>query len=81
MGILIAGVAIQDPPRVPEQAALMIAPNGRLVEQLSGSVLERALAEAQGVDIGETLLKDVIDAIRAAADDDRIEALVLVRPA
>ena len=77
VGILIAGVATQDPPRVPEQAALMVAPEGRLVEELSGSVLERALAEAQGVDIGETLLKDVIDAIRAAADDDRIEALVL----
>lgn len=77
VGILIAGVATQDPPRVPEQAALMVAPEGRLVEQLSGSVLERALAQAQGVALGETLLKDVIDAIRAAADDDRIEALVL----
>ncbi|MDD9999393.1 MAG: signal peptide peptidase SppA, partial [Rhodospirillaceae bacterium] len=77
VGILIAGVATQDQPRVPEQAALMVAPEGRLVEQLSGGVLERALAEAQGVNVGETLLKDVVDAIRAAADDDRIEALVL----
>ena len=77
VGILIAGLATQDPPRVPEQAALMVAPEGRLVEELSGGVLERALAQAQGVDMGETLLKDLVDAIRAAADDDRIEALVL----
>ena len=77
VGVLIAAIATQDPPRVPEQAALMVAPEGRLVEQLSGDVLDRALAEARGVNIGETLLKDVIDAIRAAADDDRIEALVL----
>ena len=77
VGVLIAGIATQDPPRVPERAALMVAPEGRLVEQLSGGVLERALAEAQGVDMGETLLKDLVDAISAAADDDRIEALVL----
>ena len=74
--VLLAGV-VRDQPRVPEQAALMVAPEGALVEQLSGGLLERALAEAQGVDIGETLLKDVVDAIRAAADDDRIQALVL----
>ena len=76
-GVLIAGVATQEQPRVPAQAALTVAPEGALVEQLSGGVLERALAEAQGVDVGETLLKDLVDAIRAAADDDRIEALVL----
>ena len=74
--VLLAGVA-RDQPRVPEQAALMVAPEGALVEQLTGGLLERALAEAQGVDMGETLLKDLVDAIRAAADDDRIQALVL----
>ena len=77
VGILIAAIATQDPPRVPEQAALMVAPEGRLVEQLSGDALDRALAEVRGVNIGESLLKDLVDAIRAAADDDRIEALVL----
>ena len=76
VGILLAGV-VRDQSRVPEQAALMIAPDGALVEQLSGGLLERALAEAQGVNVGETLLQDLVEAIRAAADDDRIEALVL----
>ena len=74
--VLVAGAA-RDRPQVPEQAALMLAPEGALVEELSGGLLERALAEAQGVDIGETLLRDLVEAIRAAADDDRIEALVL----
>ena len=74
--ILLAGVA-REQPRVPAQAALMVAPQGDLVEQLSGGPLERGLAAAQGVGLGETLLKDHIDAIRAAAEDDRIEALVL----
>ncbi len=76
VGVLVAGVA-RDQPRLPAQAALSIAPEGALVEQLTGNPLERGLAAAQGISISETLLKDLIDAIRAAADDDRIEALVL----
>ena len=76
VGVLAAAIA-RDQPQVPGQAALMVAPEGALVEQLSGGLLERGLAEAQGVDMGETLLKDLVDAIRAAADDDRIRALVL----
>ena len=76
VGILLAGVS-RDQPRVPARAALSIAPEGVLVEQLSGGPLERGLAAAQGLDLGETLLKDLIDAIRGAAEDDRIEALVL----
>ena len=63
--------------RVPSVAALRIAPQGNLVDQLSGDPLQRALARAQGQQISETLLRDVIDAIRAARDDDRIKALVL----
>ena len=75
--VVLIAAAARDQPLVPEQAALMVAPEGALVEELSGGLLERALAEAQGVDIGETLLRDLVDAIRAAAEDDRIEALVL----
>ena len=76
VGILLAGVS-RDQPRLPARAALAIAPEGVLVEQLAGGPLERGLAAAQGLDLGETLLKDLIDAIRGAAEDDRIEALVL----
>jgi len=64
-------------PIVPRTAALVVAPQGALVEQLSGDPFERALAEAYGQGNPETLVRDVIDAIEAAGKDDRIKALVL----
>jgi protease-4 len=64
-------------PVVPRTAALVVAPQGALVEQLSGDPFERALAEAYGQGNPETLVRDVIDAIEAAGKDERIKALVL----
>jgi protease-4 len=74
--LLIVGLAGQRF-LVPESAALVVAPQGTLVDQLSGDPLERALAKARGLQLQETLLRDLIDAIRAARDDARIETLVL----
>jgi len=62
---------------VPGRAALVIAPEGVLVDQLSGDPLERAIARVRGTPLQETLLRDVLDAVRAARDDDRIKAIVL----
>lgn len=73
----IAGALQGSIPKLPAKAALVIAPSGEIVEQLSGDPLERAIAEAQGGGDGETLLRDLTDAIDAAAKDDRIQALVL----
>jgi len=64
-------------PLVPDKAALVIAPQGPLVEQLSGDALERAVAEALRQQPTETLLRDVVDAIEAAGKDNRISALYL----
>jgi protease-4 len=64
-------------PNVPERAALVVAPEGRLVEQLSGDPLQRAFEEARGKERAETLLWDLTDGIRAAAKDKRIAVLVL----
>jgi len=64
-------------PLVPDKAALVIAPQGPLVEQLSGDPLERALAESLRQLPAETLLRDVVEAIEHAADDERISALYL----
>jgi protease IV len=64
-------------PIVPASTALVIAPQGALVEQLSGDPLERAIAEAYGQGIAETLVRDVVDAIELAAKDSRVKALVL----
>ena len=64
-------------PRIPSKAALLVAPQGELVEQLSGAPVERALQEARGEGHAETLLWDLTDSIHAAASDTRIPVLAL----
>jgi len=64
-------------PLVPENAALVVAPEGPLVEQFTGDPVERAVAQSLRRGPVETRLRDLVDAIRAAAEDDRISALYL----
>src|SRR5215469_15643832 len=75
-GVLV-GVLRGSVPRIPSKAALLVVPEGQLVEQLSGDPLERALQETRGETHRETLLWDLTDSIRAAANDSRIAALAL----
>jgi protease IV len=56
---------------------LLVAPEGQLVEQLTGEPVQRAFQEARGEERAETLLWDLTDAIRAAASDSRIRVLAL----
>src|SRR3984957_3262007 len=64
-------------PIIPRSAALVIAPQGQLVEQLSGDPVRRAFGEASGGPAPETLQRDVTDAIAAAKADSRIKLIVL----
>ncbi len=64
-------------PIVPRHAALVLNPQGRIVEQLSGDPFERAIADATGEGEPQTLLRDVLEAIKAAAEDKRIQVMVL----
>jgi protease-4 len=64
-------------PRLPERGALVIRPSGELTEQLAGEPVARALSEAQGRGAPQTLLWDLTRAIRAAARDQRIQALLI----
>jgi protease-4 len=64
-------------PSIPRSAALVIAPQGELVEQVSGDPVRRAFGEASGGPAPETLLRDVTDAIAAAKADSRIKLIVL----
>jgi protease-4 len=64
-------------PTIPKSAALVVAPEGELVEQLSSDPLRRAFGQASGGPAPETLLRDVIDAIEAAKSDERIKLIVL----
>jgi len=75
--VLLAAVFSKDDPKIAEKTALVVAPQGQLVEQLTAKSFEQMLEELQGTAVPETLLKDVIDAIEAARDDDRVQVLVL----
>jgi protease-4 len=75
--IVLLAVLVPDQPVVPGSAALILAPQGVLVDQLSGDPFDRVLAQAQGIAVAETLLQDLLDALRAAQEDARIKAVVL----
>ncbi len=75
-GVIVWAVS-SSVPGVPDRAALVVRPEGRLVEQLSGDAVQRAIQNAQGQQHQETLLWDLVEAIRGAATDHRIRVLVL----
>ena len=75
--VAIGALEAMRPPRLPQRAALVLRPSGQIVEQLSGAPLARTLSEARGQGAPQTLLWDLTTAIRAAAGDRRIGALVI----
>jgi protease IV len=63
---------------VPSSAALVVDMQGDLVEQFSGDPGQRALGRLLGQkQQPQVRLRDVVDAVEHAKDDDRIKALVL----
>src|SRR5262245_47358307 len=77
MFVLVGAALSPNIPIVPHKAALVLAPQGALVEQLAGDPIERAVAEVYGQERPETLVRDLIEAIESAKDDKRIEVMVL----
>ncbi|MFO7764028.1 MAG: signal peptide peptidase SppA [Wenzhouxiangellaceae bacterium] len=63
---------------VEEDSTLVIAPNGLIVEQYTGSPSERALNEALGQQLPETRLRDIVRALELAAEDDDIAQVLIV---
>lgn len=74
---VIAWAVTSSMPGVADRTALVVQPQGRLVEQLSGDPVQRAIENARGQQRQETLLWDLVEAIRGAATDNRIRVLVL----
>ena len=74
---LIGWWLVDDRPEVPETTALVLAPYGSLVEELSGDSSESAVLALLGEKRPETLLRSLLEAIETAKDDDRVQALVL----
>ena len=74
---IVVGALRTSVPHVADKSALVIQPYGEIVEQLTGSPVDQALARAQGSSLPETLLWDLTDALKAAKKDSRITAVVL----
>ena len=77
VGVLTSGNGARP---LPARTTLVVAPQGRLVEQYSSDPASRALARLYGDrGAGEVQLRDLLRALDAAAKDKRIER-VLLRP-
>lgn len=74
--IVLAVIGANKPPKVPVGSALVVAPYGLLVEQLTEVNGFSGLLTGGGSS-GEALVSDVVAAIDRAADDERITTLVL----
>ena len=73
--IAIAGMFADDLQPIPDKGALYLAPTGFLVDQKAyADPLEKILS--QGME-SETLVRDVVEAVDAAASDSRITHLLL----
>ena len=75
--LVLSYVLSSDDVSLPAQAALVVSPDGNLVDQLDGDALDRATRELTGDELRQTLVRDIVDAIRMAKDDARIKVLVL----
>ncbi|KAF1702792.1 signal peptide peptidase SppA [Pseudoxanthomonas suwonensis] len=61
-----------------DRTTLVLAPEGRLVEQFTADPVSRALARAMGAqDAGEVQLRDLLRVIEAAREDRNVERVLL----
>jgi protease IV len=77
--LFLASLFMRPAVRVPDGAALIVAPRGEIVEEATViSPLSRLVNGFAGLPVPEeTVLQDILDTIRAAAEDDRITIMVL----
>lgn len=77
--LLIVSLFIRPAVRVPDGAALVVAPQGEIVEETTViNPFSRLLNGFAGIPVPEeTLLQDILDAVEVGAEDDRIKIMVL----
>ncbi|MEN7342361.1 MAG: signal peptide peptidase SppA [Pseudomonadota bacterium] len=73
--MVIITIMSPEAPVLPERAALVINPQGQLTEQLAGTPFDRAIDEITGQAVPQTLVRDVVDALDMAVNDDAIGAV------
>lgn len=75
--VFIISLVSSEIPQIPEKGALIVNPRGTIVDQLSYiDPLVHLLGE-NNAEEQETLLQDIIDAIKLATGDERITSIVL----
>lgn len=62
---------------IKDRTTLVIAPQGTIVEELTGTPMERALGETLGNNPPEALLRDILQALDEAATDKRIVQVLI----
>ncbi len=77
LAFLIRGLLSGDRITIEDDTTLVIAPVGVIVEEFTGTPVERAFNEALGQQLPETRLRDLIRAFELAAEDDRIVQVLL----
>lgn len=76
--VVAAGMGAGASKSLQDRTTLVIAPEGRLVEQYSADPVSRAIAKSMGDTSAEEIqLRDLIRAIDAAREDKKIERVVL----
>ncbi|MFW5926774.1 MAG: S49 family peptidase, partial [Wenzhouxiangella sp.] len=76
---LIIGLILapEDKLIIEDDTTLVLAPRGDIVEEYTGTPVERMLNEALGQEEPETRLRDIVSALERAADDDRIDRILV----
>jgi len=76
--VVLAVMDAGDTVIIKRDTALVLRPYGNIVEQYSGTPLDQILQQATEQERSETRLRDIVEAISRARDDDRIVRLVIV---
>jgi protease-4 len=78
MGIIVLAILDTSESLVLQpDTALVLDPRGDIVEEFSGSPLDQAIMQATEQNQLETRLRDLVEAVRRAKDDQRIDRLVI----
>lgn len=75
--VILAVISTDETLIIQPDTALVLQPYGNVVEQYSGTPLDRVLEQATDATRSETRLRDLVDSVRRAANDSRIVRLVI----
>lgn len=75
--IVMAFIGTEESLILQPKSALLLNPEGDIVEEFSGTPLDRAIMQATEQIQPETRLRDLVEAVRRARDDEHIVRLVI----